>query len=152
KAAFLALPAVIILIGAMIWMGFPRVFGFVAKAGDAVGVNVRVSSPWSYMTHAFPGLGKEFMPSLDEGAFLLMPTVMPHAGVEISREYLSRLDRLVTAIPEVETVVGKAGRAESALDPAPLSMFENVILYKSEFKTDADGRKLRFKVDADGNF
>lgn len=152
KAAFLTLPAAIILIGAMIWMGFPRVFGFVAKAGDAVGVNVRVSSPWSYMAHAFPGLGKEFMPSLDEGAFLLMPTVMPHAGVEISREYLSRLDRLVTAIPEVETVVGKAGRAESALDPAPLSMFENVILYKSEFKTDTDGRKLRFKVDADGNF
>jgi Cu(I)/Ag(I) efflux system membrane protein CusA/SilA len=152
KLAFLSLPSFIILLGAMIWLGFPRVFGFVANAGDAVGVNVRVMSPWSYMAHTFPGLGKEFMPSLDEGAFLLMPTVMPHAGVEISREYLSRLDRLVSAIPEVETVVGKAGRAESALDPAPLSMFENVILYKSEYKTDADGRKLRFRVDDEGNF
>lgn len=152
KLKFLSLPATIILIGAMVWIGFPRVFGFVANAGDSVGMNVRLSAPWSYMANAFPGLGKEFMPSLDEGAFLLMPTVMPHAGVEISREYLSRLDRLVSAIPEVETVVGKAGRAESALDPAPLSMFENVILYKSEFRTDADGRKLRFRVDDVGNF
>jgi copper/silver efflux system protein len=152
KLKFLSIPTVIILFGAMIWLGFPRVFGFVAKAGDTVGMNVRVTAPWSFMAHSFPGLGKEFMPSLDEGAFLLMPTVMPHAGVEISREYLSRLDRLVTAIPEVETVVGKAGRAESALDPAPLSMFENVILYKPEFKTDADGRKLRFKIDDEGNF
>jgi copper/silver efflux system protein len=152
KRMFLSIPAFIILIGAMVWLGFPRVFGFVAKTGDSLGMNVRVTAPWTYMAHAFPGLGKEFMPSLDEGAFLLMPTVMPHAGVEISREFLSRLDRLVTAIPEVETVVGKAGRAESALDPAPLSMFENVILYKPEYKTDANGRKLRFKVDKEGDF
>jgi Cu(I)/Ag(I) efflux system membrane protein CusA/SilA len=152
KLAFLSLPGFIILLGAMIWIGFPRIFGFVANTGDVIGVNVRTTSPWSAMAHTFPGLGKEFMPSLDEGAFLLMPTVMPHAGVEISREYLSRLDRLVTAIPEVEMVVGKAGRAESALDPAPLSMFENVILYKQEYKTDADGRKLRFRVNDANEF
>lgn len=152
KLAFLSLPGFIVLLGAMIWIGFPRVFGFVANTGDAIGVNIRTTTPWSTMAHTFPGLGKEFMPSLDEGAFLLMPTVMPHAGVEISREFLSRLDRLVTAIPEVEMVVGKAGRAESALDPAPLSMFENVILYKQEYKTDADGRKLRFKVNDANEF
>jgi len=152
KRTFLVIPGFIVLLGAMIWLGFPRVFGFIANTGDAIGVNVRTTSPWSSMTHTFPGLGKEFMPSLDEGAFLLMPTVMPHAGVEISREYLSRLDRLVTAIPEVDMVVGKAGRAESALDPAPLSMFENVILYKQEYKTDADGRKLRFRVNDANEF
>jgi copper/silver efflux system protein len=152
KKRFLSIPAVIILMGAMIWLGFPRVFSFVSASGDMLGFNVRTSSTWSAMAHTFPGLGKEFMPSLDEGAFLLMPTVMPHAGVEASREYLSRLDRLVNAIPEVESVVGKAGRAESALDPAPLSMFENVILYKTEFKSDENGRKLRFKVDKQGEF
>ena len=98
------------------------------------------------------GMGKEFMPSLDEGAFLLMPTSMPHSGVEANLRFLSELDRRVEAIPEVETVVGKAGRVESALDPAPLSMFENIILYKSEYRTDADGRPMRFKVDAEGVF
>jgi len=152
KKAFLSIPAVILLLGSMIWLGFPRVFSFVSSTGDAIGINIRTNTVWSAMAHTFPGLGKEFMPSLDEGAFLLMPTVMPHAGVEVSREYLSRLDRLVSAIPEVETVVGKAGRAESALDPAPLSMFENVILYKTEYKSDENGRKLRFKVDEKGEF
>ena len=98
------------------------------------------------------GMGKEFMPSLDEGAFLLMPTSMPHSGVEANLRYLSELDRRVEAIPEVETVVGKAGRVESALDPAPMSMFENIILYKSEYKTDADGTPIRFKVDDEGGF
>lgn len=152
KRRFLSIPVFILVMGAMIWLGFPRVFSFLSATGDALGFNIRTTSAWSAMVHTFPGLGKEFMPSLDEGAFLLMPTVMPHAGVEASREYLSRLDRLVSAIPEVETVVGKAGRAESALDPAPLSMFENVILYKTEYKSDENGRKIRFKVDEQGVF
>jgi Cu(I)/Ag(I) efflux system membrane protein CusA/SilA len=152
KKRFLSIPATIIIMGALVWLGFPRVFSLVSATGDAIGVNIRTNSVWSAMAHTFPGLGKEFMPSLDEGAFLLMPTVMPHAGVEASREYLSRLDRLVNAIPEVESVVGKAGRAESALDPAPLSMFENVILYKTEYKSDENGRKLRFRVDDEGEF
>jgi copper/silver efflux system protein len=102
--------------------------------------------------HAFPGLGREFMPSLDEGSFLLMPTTMPHTGIEYNLKVLQELDRRVEAIPEVEMVVGKAGRAESPLDPAPMTMFENVIIYKSEYKTDMDGRRIRFKVDRDGEF
>lgn len=91
----------------------------------------------------FQETGEEFMPALDEGSFLLMPTAMPHAGMQENIKNLRLLDMAVTAIPEVETVVGKAGRVESALDPAPMSMYENVILYKSEYKTDAKGRRLR---------
>ena len=72
------------------------------------------------------------MPALDEGSFLLMPTTMPHAGTEEIIDQLRMMDMRVASIPEVETVVGKIGRVESALDPAPLSMFENVILYKPE--------------------
>ena len=64
--------------------------------------------------------GKEFMPSLNEGSFLLMPTSMPHSGVEENKRVLQQLDMAVASIPEIETVVGKAGRTESALDPAPL--------------------------------
>jgi copper/silver efflux system protein len=59
--------------------------------------------------------GKEFMPSLNEGSFLLMPTSMPHSGIEENKRVLQQLDKAVASIPEIETVVGKAGRTESAL-------------------------------------
>ncbi|MCB0462561.1 MAG: efflux RND transporter permease subunit, partial [Flavobacteriaceae bacterium] len=96
--------------------------------------------------------GKEFMPSLNEGSFLLMPTSMPHSGVEENKRVLQQLDMAVASIPEIETVVGKAGRTESALDPAPLSMYENIIQYKSEYMLNADGERQRYKVNDDGLF
>ncbi|XOV65819.1 MAG: efflux RND transporter permease subunit [Fluviicola sp.] len=96
--------------------------------------------------------GQEFMPSLDEGSYLLMPTSMPHAGMEMNEANLRLLDMSVQSIPEVEMVVGKAGRVESSLDPAPMSMYENMISYKSEYKLDEKGHKMRFKVDDEGNY
>ncbi|WP_417857214.1 efflux RND transporter permease subunit [Xanthomarina gelatinilytica] len=96
--------------------------------------------------------GKEFMPSLNEGSFLLMPTSMPHAGVEENKRVLQQLDMAVASIPEIETVVGKAGRTESALDPAPLSMYENIIQYKSEYMLNENGERQRYKVNDDGLF
>jgi len=100
----------------------------------------------------FQKTGEEFMPALDEGSFLLMPTAMPHAGMEENIKNLRLLDMAVTAIPEVETVVGKAGRVESALDPAPMSMYENIILYKTEYKTDKQGHRIRYKTDKSGAY
>jgi Cu(I)/Ag(I) efflux system membrane protein CusA/SilA len=94
--------------------------------------------------------GKEFMPSLNEGSFLLMPTSMPHAGIEENKRVLQQLDMAVASIPEIETVVGKAGRTESALDPAPLSMYENIIQYKPEFMLNENGQRQRYKVNDDG--
>lgn len=99
-----------------------------------------------------PGLGREFMPSLDEGSFLLMPTTMPHASIGEALDVLSQQDKSIAAIPEVESVVGKIGRAETALDPAPVSMIETIINYKSEFRTDENGRRLHFRTDSDDNF
>ncbi|WBL26108.1 efflux RND transporter permease subunit [Zunongwangia sp. HGR-M22] len=96
--------------------------------------------------------GQEFMPSLNEGSFLLMPTSMPHAGVAENKRILQQLDMAVANIPEVKTVVGKAGRTESALDPAPLSMYENIIQYKPEYALNASGQRQRFKVNEDGFF
>ncbi len=96
--------------------------------------------------------GKEFMPSLNEGSFLLMPTSMPHAGIAENKQILQKLDRAVASIPEVKTVVGKSGRVESALDPAPLSMYENLILYKPEYMMDTDGKRLKFKTNDEGLF
>ncbi len=96
--------------------------------------------------------GKEFMPSLNEGSFLLMPTSLPHAGVEENKRVLQQLDMAVATIPEIQTVVGKSGRTESALDPAPLSMYENIIQYKSEYMRNSDGERQRYKVNDDGLF
>jgi copper/silver efflux system protein len=152
KIKFLLIPMFILLLAANMWLGFTGIFGFMARGGDRVGINIRTTSVWSGLTHTFPGMGKEFMPSLDEGSFLLMPTSMPHSGIEENRKILQQLDMLVTAIPEVDMVVGKAGRAETALDPAPMSMFENIINYKSEYITDINGNRLRFAVDREGNF
>ena len=98
------------------------------------------------------GTGKEFMPALNEGSFLLMPTSLPHAGVAENKRVLQQLDMAVAAIPEVQTVVGKSGRTESALDPAPLSMYENIILYKPEYLQNSEGGRQRYKVDEQGLF
>lgn len=96
--------------------------------------------------------GKEFMPSLNEGSFLLMPTSMPHSGIVENKRVLQQLDMAVASIPEIQTVVGKAGRTESALDPAPLSMYENVILYKPEYMLNDKGERKRYKVNEEGLF
>lgn len=152
KYTFLVLPLFIVFIGIVIWLGFNKTMGWVSKTGDLLGYNVRTTSVWSYFSHKFPGTGKEFMPSLDEGSFLLMPTSMPHSGVEENKRIVQQLDMLVATIPEVELVVGKAGRAESALDPAPISMYENVINYKSEYMVNAKGYRQTFKTDQDGRF
>ncbi|CAL2104117.1 Cobalt-zinc-cadmium resistance protein CzcA; Cation efflux system protein CusA [Tenacibaculum sp. 190130A14a] len=100
----------------------------------------------------FKNTGKEFMPSLNEGSFLLMPTSMPHSGVEENKRVLQQLDMGVASIPEIKTVVGKAGRTDSALDPAPLSMYENVIIYKPEYALNSNGERQRYKVNNDGLF
>ncbi|MEJ2585528.1 MAG: efflux RND transporter permease subunit [Robiginitalea sp.] len=96
--------------------------------------------------------GEEFMPSLNEGSFLLMPTSLPHAGVAENKRVLQQLDMAVSGIPEVRTVVGKAGRVESALDPAPLSMYENLIQYRSEYQLNKAGSPQRYRVNPDGFF
>ena len=152
KLKFLLLPIVLMLFGTTIWLGFNSVFGFVAKGVDQLGWNVRSTRVWSTLAHSLPGIGKEFMPSLDEGSFLLMPTSMPHSGVQYNRKVVGQLDMLLTNIPEVALTVGKVGRVESALDPAPVSMFENVINYKSEYILNERGQRMRFKTDGRDRF
>ncbi|RZO91309.1 MAG: efflux RND transporter permease subunit [Limnobacter sp.] len=75
-------------------------------------------------------LGSEFMPPLDEGDLLYMPTALPGLSAGKAAELLQQTDRLIATLPEVESVYGKAGRAESATDPAPMEMFETTIQFK----------------------
>ncbi|MGA1523485.1 MAG: efflux RND transporter permease subunit, partial [Planctomycetota bacterium] len=101
------------------------------------------------MAKAFPGLGKQFMPPLDEGAFLLMPVTGYHASIGEAMDVLQTQDRAIRAIPEVRDVVGKIGRVDSPLDPAPVGMIETVVTYHPEYRTGPDGELLRFRHDGD---
>jgi copper/silver efflux system protein len=150
KVLFLSLPVALLVAGSTSWLGFERVFGFIPAAVEAVGIDpqrVRLSQPWVWAKHEFPPLGREFMPTLDEGSFLFMPTVTPHASIGEALEIMQAQDLAMAAVPEVETVVGKLGRAESPLDPAPVSMFETLIAYKPEYVTDSRGYPIRYRFD-----
>ncbi|MEO2048713.1 MAG: efflux RND transporter permease subunit [Pirellulales bacterium] len=104
------------------------------------------------LAKSWDGLGREFMPSLDEGSYLYMPTTMPHASIGEVLDILQLQDKALMGIPEVEMVVGKLGRVESPLDPAPVSMIETIINYKSEYITDSGGYRATFQVDREGKF
>lgn len=152
KLLFLSVPALIVLAGLAAWLGFESVFGAVPATAERVGISqsqIRESSAWKWGTERFPGLGKEFMPPLDEGSFLYMPTTMPHASIGAALAVLQLQDQRIASLPEVETAVGKLGRAETSLDPAPISMIETIINYKSEYVTDQAGHQLRFRYDED---
>jgi Cu(I)/Ag(I) efflux system membrane protein CusA/SilA len=152
KRKFLVMPLTMVLLGILAWQGFNQMFGFIASGAESINWDIRQSGFWVYMNEAFPGVGNEFMPTLDEGSFLLMPTTMPHSGVEENIQTIKLLDQMVTAIPEVDITVGKWGRVASALDPAPISMYENVVNYKPEYVLDNDGHRVRFKVNKEKDF
>jgi len=145
KVKFLSIPLFVTLFGISAWQGFDNMFGFMPNA-------LRQTAVWKSIDKTMPGIGKEFMPSLDEGSFLLMPTTMPHSGVEENIEVIGLLDKMVNAIPEVANVVGKWGRVNSALDPAPISMYENVINYNPEYILNKEGERMRFKTNDDGDY
>lgn len=78
------------------------------------------------------GIGREFMPPLDEGSFLYMPSLLPQGGLGPALDVNAKQDMAIASVPEVESVVGKFGRAESALDPAPIGMMESIVILKPE--------------------
>ena len=152
KKSFMSIPVFLIGLGLIIWFGFSTMMYPVQKGFEKMGVSIQKQSIWTTWAHVFPGIEDEFMPSLDEGSFLFMPTLMPHSGIAQNKQVIQQLDMIVGSIPEVELVVGKMGRAETALDPAPISMYENIIHYKPEYVVNAKGHRERFKVNRDGEF
>lgn len=153
KWKFLSMPTFTLLFGLLVWQGFEKPFGFIATGFENIGWHsFRQTVVWQGTTKLFPGIGKEFMPSLNEGSYLLMPTSMPHSSIEKNLQYIKTLDRRLGAIPEVEIAVGKWGRVNSSLDPAPVQMFENTINYRSEYILDENGHRQRFRIDKEGSF
>lgn len=148
KVLFLSIPIVIVIFGMTIWVGFAKIISPLTKPISKLGIKesvIRSIWPISPLTHTFPGLGKEFMPPLDEGSYLYMPTTMPHASIGEALDILQKQDIRISQIPEVDSVVGKIGRVESPLDPAPISMIETVISYKPEYglKDSKTGKRKR---------
>jgi len=94
-------------------------------------------------------LGSEFMPPLDEGDLMYMPTTYPGVSIDKAREILQHTDKMIMKVPEVKRVFGKIGRAETATDPAPLTMIETVIQFKSrgEWREGMTPEKLRTELD-----
>ena len=117
-------------------------------------------APWSVVAAAtvlvlvtlWPAsrLGTEFMPELDEGDLLYMPTTLPGLSTDAARALLQQTDKLIRTVPEVERVFGKAGRADSATDPAPIEMFETTIKLKprDEWRPGVTPAKLKAELDA----
>ncbi|HAT1844409.1 efflux RND transporter permease subunit [Legionella pneumophila] len=95
-------------------------------------------------------LGGEFMPELDEGDLMYMPTTFPSIGVGKAQQILQQTDKLIKTFPEVETVFGKIGRAQTATDPAPLSMIETTIQFKpkEEWRPGMTKEKLREALES----
>jgi len=94
-------------------------------------------------------LGSEFMPPLDEGDLMYMPTTYPGISVDKAREILQHTDRMIKQVPEVKRVFGKIGRAETATDPAPMTMIETVIQLKprDEWRAGMTPERLRAELD-----
>jgi Cu(I)/Ag(I) efflux system membrane protein CusA/SilA len=129
----------------LLFLGFERIYEPVLRwslknksAALAVPILVLAGGLASWSS-----LGREFMPPFDEGSYLYMPTTMPHASIGQTLQMLQTMDAAIQAIPEVERAVGKLGRAETPLDPAPISMFETLVTYKPEYGVDDDGHRVR---------
>ena len=107
-------------------------------------LSVTASGFWPFMK-----LGSEFMPDLDEGDLMYMPTTFPGVSIGKAQQLLQQTDKLIRTVPEVKTVFGKIGRAETATDPAPLTMIETTIQFKprSEWRPGMTTEKLRREFD-----
>lgn len=136
KVAFLIVPCCSLIFAATAWLGFAEVFAWLP--GEVAGQPAA-----RRLAERLPGISDEYMPALDEGSFLVMPSTMAHASFGQSLELLQQMDAAIAQIPEVDRVVGKLGRADTALDPAPVSMFETLVTYKPQYQRDDAGRLVR---------
>jgi Cu(I)/Ag(I) efflux system membrane protein CusA/SilA len=132
KFTFLMIPLALIALGMTVWLGFSRIATPLEVGLKAIGYDPTESIVWKDFKRVFPGIGREFMPPLDEGSLLYMPSLLPSTSLTAAQEVLSKQNVAIRQTPEVESVVGKTGRAESALDPAPISMIETIIILKPE--------------------
>lgn len=130
KAAFAALLLLLAGGGYLLGLGWPRVSWPLRKTVELAGGDLRHTHLDALLTRWLPGIGSSFLPPLDEGSLLFMPSVPATAGLGETQRVMAIQNRAIETVPEVAGVMGKLGRAETALDPAPIGMIETVVVLK----------------------
>ncbi|MCB9941074.1 MAG: efflux RND transporter permease subunit [Planctomycetaceae bacterium] len=130
RLTFMAAPAVIIVLGLGAWIGLPAVLRPFEAVCRTLGAEPHEVPGYVALKHTFPGLRTDDWIALDEGSWFYMPTLYPAASFSEAMQVLQTQDALIKEIPEVENVLGKIGRVDSALDPAPAAMIETYVMLK----------------------
>ena len=130
KRSFLVVPALIAFFGLGAWLGLPKLLKPLEQTVAAVGGDLNRSKTYVDFKHMFTGLSTDDWIALDEGSWFYMPSLYPAASLSQAMETLQTQDAMIRGIPEVEHVLGKIGRIDSALDPAPAGMIETYVMLK----------------------
>ena len=130
KVLMLSFPLIIFIVGLGAWIGLPKVLKPLESAASMVGADLNDVPGYVDLKHTFTGLKTDDWIALDEGSWFYMPSLYPAAGFNQAMEVLQTQDTLIKDIPEVDNVLGKIGRVDSALDPAPAAMVETYITLK----------------------
>ena len=132
KVFALSFPALLLILGVGAWIGMPTVLRPVEKVANVFGADLNQLPGYVDGKHVFTGLQSDDWIALDEGSWFYMPTLYPAASFSQAMQVLQTQDVLIGQIPEVKDVLGKIGRVESALDPAPAAMVETYVMLKPE--------------------
>ena len=131
KRAFLMIPLLIFFLGMGAWLGLPRILSPIDRlAKDYLGADLNGLQEYVDFKHTFIGLSSDDWIALDEGSWFYMPSLYPAASLSQAMETLQTQDAMIRRIPEVAEVLGKIGRVDSALDPAPAAMIETYVMLK----------------------
>ncbi len=130
RPAFFVIPGLICLLGLGGWLGLPRLLQPLERVASRLGADLNAIPGYADAKHLLPGLESDDWIALDEGSWFYMPSLYPAASFNQAMEVLQTQDTMIKQIPEVENVLGKIGRVESALDPAPAAMIETYVMLK----------------------
>ncbi len=150
KSAFLVLPIAIVVLGLGAWVGMPRILQPVERFAESLGADLNAVPGYVRAKHIWTGLKTDDWIALDEGSWFYMPSLYPAASFSQAMQVLQTQDALIGEIPEVAHVLGKIGRVESALDPAPAAMVETYVMLKprSQWRPGMTERKIWDEINA----
>ncbi|MEO8495940.1 MAG: efflux RND transporter permease subunit [Planctomycetota bacterium] len=152
KALMLSFPLLVFLLGLGAWIGLPTVLRPVERVFSMLGADLNQVPGYVTAKHTFTGLKSDDWIALDEGTWFYMPSLYPASSFNQSMEVLQTQDAMIKQIPEVANVLGKIGRAQSALDPAPTGMIETYVMLKprDQWRPGMTERKIWDEINAVG--